>query len=186
MVRMQSQTPEIGIPAIPFSLPNTHSVGDSVVSLEDCRTAKALLVAFICNHCPFVINLKDAFADFARRYADKGLVTVAICANDSVGYPADSPENMALDAERYDYPFPYLHDASQQTARDYQAVCTPDFFLYNQNQALYYRGRFDDSTPGNNKVVTGLDLTAAVEQLLADQPAPTDQKPSIGCSIKWR
>lgn len=179
--------PTIGSSAMPFSLPNTNpAVGRSVVSLEDYQDAAGLLVAFMCNHCPFVIHIKGAFADFVRQHEDKNLATVAICSNDASTYPEDSPENMAAEAKQHRYPYPYLHDASQQTARDYKAACTPEFFLYDGNRQLYYCGRFDDSTPRNNKPITGADLTRAAHRLLARKSAETGQTPSVGCSIKWK
>lgn len=186
MARSDATMIDLKTPAPSFCLPNTHR-GLSVeeVSLEHYQNAP-LLVAFLCNHCPFVIHIQKAFVSFAREYMARGLKVAAICSNDAATYPADGPEQMAAEASRHDYPFPYLHDESQQVARDYQAVCTPDFFLYDQQHELYYRGRFDASTPGNNQPITGNDMIAAAELLLTEKPAPRDQHPSIGCSIKWK
>lgn len=187
MKRTFSDMPQLGASAMPFALPNANPVaGKPVVSLEDYRDSAGLLVAFICNHCPFVVHIKDAFADFVRQHEDKNLATVAICSNDAVAYPDDSLENMAAEATKHRYPYPYLHDASQQTARDYKAACTPEFFLYDGNRKLHYCGRFDDSTPNNNRPITGADLSHAAHRLLAGQPAETGQTPSVGCSIKWK
>lgn len=182
-----SDAATLGTLAAPFSLPNTNQkVGKPIVSRSDYQDADALLVAFICNHCPYVIHIREGLVKFARQYSHKNLATVAICSNDAVGYPADSAENMAADAEKYDYPFAYLHDETQQVAQNYQAVCTPDFFLYDKAHKLYYRGRFDASTPGNQQPVTGSDLAQAADCLLAGQPWQREQMPSMGCSIKWR
>jgi len=179
--------PILGSQAPHFALPNTNpNIGNSPVSLEDYRDTKALLIAFWCNHCPYVIHIRDKFVDFADRYQDKGLAIVAICANDSVGYPEDSPEKMTQEARQHRFPFPYLHDDSQTVARTYQAVCTPDFFLYDGNLSLHYRGRFDSSPPGNGHPITGDDLAAAADSALNGTPPPARQEPSMGCSIKWK
>lgn len=173
---------DIGASAPDFALPDTEG---STWRLEDFA-GKPLLVAFICNHCPYVVHLKAALADFARTYDGKGLATVAVNANDVAAYPADAPAKMATDAEAFGYPFPYLYDESQTVARAYHAACTPDFFLFDRNHKLFYRGQFDGSRPNNGQPVTGADLRAAADSVLADGPPPATQAPSVGCNIKWK
>lgn len=183
MARTSSMMTELGTAATPFSLPDCQG---KIWDLSQVRGDQGLLVAFICNHCPFVKHLRDAFAEFARDYQAKGLGVVAINANDITTHPADSPENMALEATAAGYSFPYLYDESQETAKAYGATCTPDFFLYDSALVLVYRGQFDDSRPGNGQPVTGMSLRAAADALLAGREIPQDQKPSVGCNIKWR
>jgi peroxiredoxin len=146
---------------------------------------KPVLVAFICNHCPYVVHIADALAGFAREYQDKGLAIVAISANDVEAYPQDAPEKMGEFARRYDFTFPYLYDESQETARAYGAVCTPDFFLFDRDRTLVYRGQFDSTRPGRG-TPTGADLRAAADAVLAGRRPNGDQRPSVGCSIKWK
>lgn len=184
MARTPSTMLELGTPAPDFALPD--AVTHKVLSLNDFREKPALLVAFICNHCPYVKHIRDVFARFAREYQPKGLAVVGISANDAAAYPDDSPEKMAEEAKTHGYTFPYLYDESQEVAKAYQAACTPDFFLFDQGRKLVYRGQFDASRPGNDIPVTGQDLRAAVDALLAGRPVPVDQKPSLGCNIKWR
>jgi len=175
--------PDLGLPAPDFSLPDPAG---RIYTLADFSTARTLLVVFMCNHCPFVIHLRPALAEFAREYGNKGLAVVGINANDAISHPDDSPEKMAEEIKSAGYSFPYLYDESQQTARDYRAACTPDFFLYDGDRKLVYRGQFDGSRPGNDIPVTGNDLRAAVDALLAGQNIAEDQKASLGCNIKWR
>jgi len=176
----------LGTRAPGFRLPNRNpDVGGAVVTLEDYAGAPALLVAFICNHCPYVVHLRAALCDFAREFAAQGLATVAVSANDAGRYPDDAPEEMTAHAKRYKFPFAYLYDAGQDTAKAYRAACTPDFFLFDGGGALVYRGRFDGSTPGNNVALSGGDLRAAVEATLAGRKPAVEQLPSLGCSIKW-
>jgi peroxiredoxin len=175
---------ELGTEAPHFTLPNP-STGENV-SLEDFPEAKGYVIAFICNHCPFVQLIRHEFARFGRAYTEKGLAVIAINSNDIETYPDDGPEYMAKEASRFGYTFPYLLDEDQSVAKDYQAACTPDFFLFDADKKLYYRGQFDGSRPGNDVSVTGEDLRAAADALLAGQPAPEDQKPSLGCNIKWK
>ena len=178
---------ELGSPAPDFSLPNTNtSVGGNTVSLDAFNAKSALLVAFICNHCPYVIHIRAAFVSFAAEYQKNGLAVVAICANDVHTHPDDSPEKMAEEALAYHYPFPYLYDESQMVAKAYRAACTPDFFLYGQERNLAYRGRFDGSRPGNAEAVTGDDLRVVVDAVLNGTPLPAEQLPSMGCNIKWK
>lgn len=156
------------------------------VSLSDFQNAPALLVMVICNHCPFVKHIRQELVQFARDYQAKGVAIVAINANDVANHPNDSPEKMAEDAKSFGYPFPYLYDESQAVAKAYHAACTPDFFLFDANRKLSYRGQFDGSRPGNEVAITGNDLRMAVDAVLTGQPAPSEQRPSIGCNIKWK
>ena len=183
MVKTASTMLELGTSAPDFSLPN---VDGTTVSLSDFAGAPGLLVIFMCNHCPFVIHLRDELVKFADEYRQKGLAIVGISANDITTHPDDSPEKMAEFAREHGVTFPYLYDESQGTAQAYKAACTPDFFLFDSEQKLVYRGQFDDSRPGNDVPVTGADLRAACEAVLAGQPVPTTQKRSIGCNIKWK
>lgn len=173
---------DLGTPAPAFALPDTEG---STWRLEDFE-GRPLLVAFICNHCPYVVHLKAALADFGRDYMDRGLAMVAVSANDVAAYPADAPDRMAADAVQFGYPFPYLYDESQEVAEAYRAACTPDFFLFDGAHRLFYRGQFDDSRPNNGKPVTGADLRAAADAVLAGGAPPADQAPSVGCNIKWK
>ncbi|MDX1639787.1 MAG: thioredoxin family protein [Balneolaceae bacterium] len=183
-----SETPstmlELGTKAPDFSLPDV--VTGEQVSLSDFENSEAFLVIFMCNHCPYVKNIKEALVDFANDYDEDELGIVAVSSNDVENYPDDSPEKMAEDADRFGYPFPYLYDETQEVAHAYQAACTPDLFLFDSDRELVYRGQFDDSRPGNNKPVTGNDLREAVDRLLEDGSVVEDQKPSMGCNIKWK
>ena len=183
MARTPSTMPDLGLPAPDFSLPDPAG---RVYTLDDFSSAKALLVVFMCNHCPFVIHMRPALADFAREYSARGLAVVGINANDAVSHPDDSPEKMAEEIVNAGYEFPYLYDENQQTAKDYRAACTPDFFLYDADRKLVYRGQFDASRPGNGIPVTGEDMRAAVDALLAGQDIPAEQVASMGCNIKWQ
>jgi len=174
---------ELGSPAHSFYLPDTRG---KMVSLDDLEGAPALLVVFICNHCPYVIHIREALAQFYRDVANTGLGMVAINANDARTYPQDSPESMAAEVHRSGYGFPYLYDETQEVAKAYQAACTPDFFLFDGDRRLVYRGQFDDSRPGNEVPVTGEDLRRAVDAVLAGKPMVEPQKASLGCNIKWR
>lgn len=183
MARTPSTMLPLGTAAPDFTLPDPRT--GKTVSLHDFDDAPALLVMFICNHCPYVILLKEALSRMAKDYADKGLAVVAISSNSVETHPADSPDKMAEDAKQFDYIFPYLYDESQDVAKAYQAACTPDFFLFDGDRALVYRGQFDDARPGSDTPVTGADLRAAIDAVLNGQPVPTQQKPSLGCNIKW-
>lgn len=147
---------------------------------------RPLLVAFICNHCPFVRHIADAFAELAREYRARGLGVVAINSNDSHAYPDDDPESMREEARARGYDFPYLVDDTQAVARAFQAACTPDFFLFDADHRLAYRGQFDASRPGQETPVSGADLRAAIEAVLAGEAPSPDQRPSLGCNIKWK
>jgi peroxiredoxin len=173
----------LGTEAPAFELPDPEG---QMYSISDFASAQALLVVFICNHCPFVKHIREELSRFGRESRDLGLAMVAINSNDVENYPADSPEMMALEIEQFGYTFPYLFDESQDVAKAYQAACTPDFFLFDHDRKLVYRGQFDGSRPGNNVPVTGEDLRAAVRQVLAGQPVTVNQRPSIGCDIKWK
>jgi len=173
----------LGTNAPDFRLPDTTG---KTVSLTDFKSAPALLVMFICNHCPYVKHIRAGLAQLGRDYQPRGAALVAISANDAASYPEDSPANMAREAKSAGYTFPYLHDASQAVAKAYRAACTPDFFLFNGARKLVYRGQFDDSRPGNGVPVTGKDLRAALDAALAGKPTSTFQAPSIGCNIKWK
>ena len=173
----------LGTPAPPFRLPDTDG---NLVSLDDARGAPALLVMFICNHCPFVQHVRDQLAALGRDYAPNGVAIVAISSNDAEAYPQDGPEAMRREKEAAAYDFPYLFDASQEVAKAYRAACTPDFFLFDGEQRLVYRGELDDSRPGNGVPVTGRALRRAIDAVLAGDPVLTEQQPSLGCNIKWK
>jgi peroxiredoxin len=183
MAEMPSMMVSLGTQAPPFRLPDT--VGN-VHSLDEFGTAPALLVAFICNHCPYVKHIRGKFAELAKDYQARGLAMVAISSNDAEAYPEDGPSEMGKEVEAAGYTFPYLYDETQDVARAYQAACTPDFFVFDRDRKLVYRGQFDDSRPNNGRPVTGKDLAAALDQILAGHPVPADQKPSVGCNIKWK
>ena len=184
MAQTASTMLPLGTPAPDFSLPEPMT--GKTVSLGDFQDAPALLVMVICNHCPFVKHIRQGLIQFARDYPAKDLAIVAISANDAANYPDDSPAKIAEEAKTFGYPFPYLHDESQAVAKAYHAACTPDFFLFDAGRKLVYRGQFDGSRPGNKLPVTGSDLRAAADALLAGQPVPSAQQPSIGCNIKWK
>jgi len=173
----------LGTEAPDFELRDTN--GD-LVSLEQFSSSKGLLVMFMCNHCPYVKHIRHGLAEFARRNRHSGIGIVGINSNDPISHPADSPEQMREEVESAGYIFPYLFDESQDIARAYGAVCTPDFFLFDGDLRLFYRGQFDGSRPGNNVEVTGRDLQGAFDALLEGRPPPDDQTPSVGCNIKWR
>jgi len=156
------------------------------VSLSDFNGAPALVVVFMCNHCPFVKHIRAGLAQFARDYQARGVAVVGINSNDVRNYPADSPAKMAEEIRAAGYVFPYLYDETQGVAKAYRAACTPDLYLFDKEQRLVYRGQFDDSRPGNNMPVTGNDLRSAVDAVLAGKPVPSAQKASIGCNIKWK
>ena len=166
----------------PFSLP---SIDGERVSSDDFSDRTGLLVMFICNHCPFVKHIRAGLAQFARDYEDTGLAIVGISSNDTVAFPEDDLPHMREEAQNAGYVFPYLFDETQSVAKAYQAACTPDFFLFDRNRMLVYRGRFDGSRPGNEIPVSGADLRAAADAVLEGRLVPEDQRPSAGCNIKW-
>jgi peroxiredoxin len=173
----------LGTSAPDFRLPDTNG---KIVSLADLAPAPALLVLFICNHCPYVKHIRSGLADAGREYQKRGAAIVAISSNDVKNHPEDSPEKMKKEAAAAGYVFPYLYDESQAVARAYHAACTPDIFLFDKDRKLAYRGQFDDSRPGNGRPVTGRDLRAALDAVLQGRPAPEPQTPSVGCNIKWK
>lgn len=183
MVKTASTMRALGTPAPHFSLVN---VDGQEVSLTDFSDAKALLVVFMCNHCPFVIHVAAQIQQLALDYLPLGLAMVGINSNDTSSHPEDSPEQMIHEAEMRGYPFPYLFDEDQAVAKAYGAACTPDFFLFDKIHQLVYRGQLDSSRPKNNIPVTGKDLRAAIDAVLAGSAAPQPQVPSIGCNIKWK
>ncbi len=183
MVKTASTMMPLGTKAPDFALVN---VDGRRVSLSDFEDASALIVIFLCNHCPFVKHLADGLAAFARDYRDRNVAIVGINSNDVSSYPADSPEEMVREAAQRGYDFPYLYDESQDVARSYRAACTPDFFLFDGRRQLVYRGQFDSSRPGSGVPVTGKDLRAAVDAVLAGHEVGEEQRPSIGCNIKWK
>jgi peroxiredoxin len=182
MVKTQSRMLPLGTAAPDFSLPDPAG---KLHRLSDFADSRALLVAFICNHCPYVKHILDGLAQFAHDYIAQGVAVVAINSNDANRYPEDSPANMAKLAAQKRFKFPYLYDASQAVAKAYQAVCTPDLYLFDQARRLVYRGQFDASRPGNKQPVTGADLRAAADAVLAGR-AIEQQIPSVGCNIKWK
>jgi peroxiredoxin len=173
----------LGTTAPDFKLPDTDG---KVISLADFKDKSALLVLFICNHCPYVKHIRIGLAQLARDYLPKHVAIVGINSNDVENYPEDSPAKMKAEAKSAGYTFPYLYDESQAVAKAYRAACTPDIYLFDQNQKLVYRGQFDDSRPGNGILVTGKDLRAALDAVLAGKPVPPNQKASVGCNIKWK
>ena len=173
----------LGSKAPDFRLPDTEG---HAVSLADTKDAKATLIIFMCNHCPYVKHVRQELAALGREYQAKGVAVIGISANDVVSHPDDGPEMMAREKAEVGYTFPYLYDESQAVARAYQAACTPDFFVFDRDQALVYRGQMDESRPGNGVPVTAKDLRAALDAVLADQPVSQTQKPSLGCNIKWK
>ena len=175
----------LGTTAPDFRLPDP-SDGNQLVALDDFRGAPALLVMFICNHCPYVKHVAEEIARLARDYQAQGAAVVAISSNDAIAYPDDSPEMMVREKTARGYPFPYLYDESQAMARAYEAACTPDFYVFDHDFKLAYRGQLDDSRPGNDKPVDGSDLRAALDDVLAGRIPSSEQRPSIGCNIKWR
>ena len=173
----------LGTKAPDFRLPDTKG---KIVSLADFKNASALVIVFMCNHCPYVKHIRSGLAQLARDYSSKGVAMAGISSNDVANYPADSPAKMAEEARSAGYIFPYLYDETQEVAKAYRAACTPDIYLFDGDQRLAYRGQLDDSRPGNNLSVTGNDLRAAIDAVLAGKPVSPNQKPSIGCNIKWK
>ncbi|PTM59362.1 thioredoxin family protein [Desmospora activa] len=184
MARTESNMIPLGSPAPLFSLPD--AVSGKIDSLDELKSDKATVIMFICNHCPFVKHVQAQLVQVAQDYQAKGVTFIAINANDAETYPDDSPENMKEVAAEAGYPFPYLFDESQEVAKAYQAACTPDFFVFDGELKLAYRGQLDDSRPQNGIPVTGESLRAALDLLLQGKPVPPEQKPSIGCNIKWK
>ncbi|WP_019668472.1 thioredoxin family protein [Eudoraea adriatica] len=184
MARTPSNMLPLGTIAPNFNLPDTIS-GKSV-SLQKIKGKKGTLIMFICNHCPFVKHVNSKITELAAAYQSQGIAFIAISSNDIVNYPQDSPDLMKQTALQEKYSFPYLFDETQEVARAYEAACTPDFYLFDSNLKLVYRGQLDDSRPGNDIPLTGLDLRNAIESLVNNEPINPVQKPSIGCNIKWK
>lgn len=183
MVRTASTMLPLGTSAPDFSLPDTAG---RTVSLADFKDSPALLVIFMCNHCPYVQHVADGLAKLAKDYQNRGVAVVGINSNDTATHPEDSPAKMADEVRQRGYTFPYLFDETQQVAKAYRAACTPDFFLFDSQRKLVYRGQMDDSRPQSGVPVTGQDLRRALDAVLAGAPVPEPQKPSLGCNIKWK
>ncbi len=183
MAKTESTMAALGMVAPDFVLPDTDG---RPRALGDFADAPGLLVIFMCNHCPFVIHIREELARSVKRYQGKGLAVVAISSNDAEAFPQDGPEAMARAVEEFGYTFPYLFDEAQSIAKAYKAACTPDFFLFDQERRLVYRGQFDGSRPGNDLPVTGADLGAAVDALIEGEPISPNHRPSVGCNIKWK
>ena len=183
MVATASTMLALGTQAPDFKLPDTNG---KIVSIMDFADKKAILVVFMCNHCPFVKHIIDKFVEIAREYQSKGVAVVGINSNDVDSYPEDNPAKMAAVAKAKGFTFPYLYDGSQDVAKAYKAACTPDFFLFDSERKLVYRGQMDDSRPGNGKPITGADLKAAMDAVFAGKAVFGNQRPSMGCNIKWK
>lgn len=184
MARTLSTMVALGTRAPDFTLPDTVSGKD--LSLESIKGETGTMIMFICNHCPFVKHINTELVKLANEYKSKGIGFVGISSNDIINHPEDSPGLMTQVAKQLKYPFPYLYDESQETAKAYNAACTPDFFIYNKDLHLVYRGQLDDSRPGNEIPVTGKDIRNALDCLINNKPVPREQRPSIGCNIKWK
>lgn len=184
MAETPSKMIPLGTVAPDFTLPDT--VSGKMKHLEEIKSATATVIMFICNHCPFVKHVQQGLVSLANDYIPGRISFLAISSNDVRNYPADSPQRMKEVAETMGYPFPYLYDETQEVARAYQAACTPDFYIFNGDMKLVYRGQMDDSRPGNNIPVTGQDIRSALDQILKGEAVSEEQKPSIGCNIKWK
>lgn len=184
MARTESTMLPLGTLAPNFDLIDVLT--DSSFKLTDQSDYTATVVMFICNHCPYVKHINEQLVNVANRYLLKNIRFIAISSNDASTYPDDSPENMKISAKELNYPFPYLYDESQEVAKAYNAACTPDFYIFNQKLALVYRGQFDDSRPGKDLAVTGESISHALDCLIHNKKIDFDQKPSLGCNIKWK
>ena len=184
MAETPSNMLPLGTKAPPFELPDT--ISGKNLKLSDLASKIATVIMFICNHCPFVKHVQHELVKLARDYHKDGIVFIAISSNDIYKYPADSPEKMQELGEKLSFPFPYLYDESQSVAKSYDAACTPDFYIFDKNLKLVYRGQLDDSRPGNDIPVSGHDIRSALDQILGGEPVSEFQKPSIGCNIKWK
>lgn len=174
----------LGTVAPPFTLED--AVSGRTMTLDELKSDKATVIMFICNHCPYVKHIQSELVNLAEDYIPEGVKFIAISSNDVENYPEDSPELMKAEARRWGYPFPYLYDETQAVARAYDAACTPDFYIFDGDLKLVYRGQLDDSRPGNGKPLTGKDIRTALDDILKDNPVTEDQVPSQGCNIKWR
>ncbi|MEZ4909876.1 MAG: thioredoxin family protein [Saprospiraceae bacterium] len=184
MALTESNILPLGSKAPPFSLPDT--ISGSEVTFESAKGEVGTIVMFICNHCPYVIHINRQIVDIANEFKAKGIHVIAINSNDIDKYPDDRPELMRFAAKVLQYPFPYLFDATQEVAKAYDAACTPDIYVFDAHDKLYYKGRLDDSRPGNGKPVTGKELRMALDLLILGEPPMTHQFPSAGCNIKWK
>ncbi len=184
MVQTPSNMMALDTKAPDFTLP--EPLTGNMVNIEQLKATHGLVVMFICNHCPYVIHINEQIVSVAERYIDKGFDFVAISSNDVENYPQDKPELMARLATELNFPFPYLYDESQAIAKAYQAACTPDFYVFDHDLSLKYRGQFDDSRPGNGVAITGDSLSQALDCMLNNTDIPPEQKPSLGCNIKWK
>lgn len=184
MAKTPSNMIPLGTQAPNFDLVDTRT--NQYLSLQDLKSPIATVIMFICNHCPYVIHIKPKLLEVATAYQRKGISFIAINSNDAHEYPQDGPEAMHLEALKHHYSFPYLYDETQQVAKAYQAACTPDFYVFDKNLLCVYRGRFDDSTPGNQHPITGSDLTDVLDRVLAGDAINPDQHASLGCNIKWK
>lgn len=184
MAETPSNMLPLGTKAPDFTLVDTRN--GKPVSLQQAKSDKATVIMFLCNHCPYVKHIQNKLVEVVNAYQKKGINFIAINSNDVKNYPADSPEKMKQEAESHGYQFPYLYDETQNVAKEYQAACTPDFYVFDKSLSCAYRGRFDDSTPGNRKPITGNDLTHALDDILAGKAIDTKQQPSLGCNIKWK
>lgn len=180
----QSNMLPLGTTAPEFSLPDT--VSGNTMTFDDIASDQATVVLFICNHCPYVIHINEGLVKLVKEYQDSGVSFVAISSNDVVNYPADSPDKMKEHAKATGYTFPYLYDESQEVAKAYDAACTPDFYVFNGDRELVYRGQIDGSRPNSGQEVTGEDLRAALDAVLVNRPVNPVQRPSAGCNIKWK
>lgn len=174
----------LGTRAPEFSLPDV--VSGNTISLKDVESGKATVIMFICNHCPFVKHVNTQLVELANDYMPKGISFIAISANDATNYPQDGPDEMKKTAHEQGYPFPYLYDETQEVAKSYEAACTPDFFVFDGDMKCVYRGQLDDSRPSNDIPVTGKDIRTVLDQLISGHQVSVEQKPSIGCNIKWK
>ena len=184
MVATPSTMLPLGTKAPSFSLPDVCT--NQSIDLQTVDIHKGCLIAFVCNHCPYVIHLLDPLVRMSNEWVKKGIKVFLISSNDADNYPDDSPVKMRELAQKKQFQFPYLYDEDQSVALAYKAACTPDFFLFDSKLSLFYRGQFDDSRPGNQNEATGTELSSAVDSLLLNQPAPKIQKPSLGCNLKWK
>ncbi|MBK9530821.1 MAG: thioredoxin family protein [Chitinophagaceae bacterium] len=184
MARTLSKMAALGTTAPGFTLPDT--ISGKPLSLQMIKGEQATVIMFICNHCPFVLHVNDELVKLAKDFADNRIRFIAISSNDVLTHPEDAPDKMKETALQMKYPFPYLYDETQEVAKAYDAACTPDFFIYNKSMHLVYRGQLDDSRPGNGIPVTGKDIRHALECLINELPVPPEQRPGIGCNIKWK
>ncbi len=184
MAFAESNMLNLGTKAPDFNLPDT--ISDKQMTFKDVAGTNGTVVMFICNHCPYVIHVNDELIKLANDYTPKGVGFVGISSNDEINYPQDGPEKMKIHAQQTGYNFPYLYDESQEVAKEYDAACTPDFYIFNGQDELVYRGRLDDSKPGNNNPLNGADLRTALDAVLNNDAVTEKQYPSGGCGIKWK